>query len=555
MTNRIRIKIECSEEWINFNSYDRVEVCENGEDYTIRNSSGTYFHIPNLIKFLEEKPVGCYGNCGFSISDKSSIGFADKAPIPHKYMYECDYLGCINFVPIGSNVDIVNFISCNNMSLDAIKTLHNWLNIPPYIQHKNKSNWTLITAFFDLTVKDDVTFASRSLDHYFDNCISTLSYDCNMVIFCEKSTYDRIYSIRKKYCKEIAGNGLENTKFVIMEIEDFPLYQYKERITKNREKIPDPDPRNNPSYYLFCMARYAMLKKITKDNPFNSTHFAWINFCMSRMGLRNIELLSKCIALNRDKFSTVYIGYIQEREINSSFNFIQEGRCSMCSGFFTGNKENMFEVCDLIEKKFLYYLDLGYGHADEQLYSPVYFERPELFEVYFGDYNTMITNYVECIEHPHPAIQFLIPSSFDDSKHSLCNSACEKVYKGYLKGYYGLTDVQIVDIMRLWYASSWYLDDINTCNVILQNIRNLIKNEKFYSAICYRIRDIISFTDFHRLKDPSLKNKKLVVLNEESATKFLDLEKNIYIVYSENIPITENVLIDSNPIYRPFYLK
>ena len=136
-----------------------------------------------------------------------------------------------------------------------------------------------------------------------------------------------------------------------------------------------------------------MLKEIIELNPINSTHFCWINFCIERMGFKNLIRLSEGLAVNRDKFSTCYIDYIPESMINNLNEYFEWGRCSMCSGFFTGNKEYMYKVCDLIEDKFLQYLELGYGHADEQLYSPVYFENPELFEHYYGDYHQMITNY------------------------------------------------------------------------------------------------------------------------------------------------------------------
>ena len=43
-----------------------------------------------------------------------------------------------------------------------------------------------------------------------------------------------------------------------------------------------------------------------------------------------------------------------------------------------------------MEKKFIHYVEKGYGHADEQLYSPVYFDNPDLFEHYYGDYQQII---------------------------------------------------------------------------------------------------------------------------------------------------------------------
>ena len=101
----------------------------------------------------------------------------------------------------------------------------------------------------------------------------------------------------------------------------------------------------------------------------------------------------------------------------------------MCSGFFTGNAEYMYKVCDLIENKFLQYLELGYGHADEQLYSPVYFENPELFEQYYGDYHEMITNYKYIYDCPEKPIYNFIRNSFNNKDYKKCLECCKFVLR------------------------------------------------------------------------------------------------------------------------------
>jgi hypothetical protein len=97
----------------------------------------------------------------------------------------------------------------------------------------------------------------------------------------------------------------------------------------------------------------------------------------------------------------------------------------MCSGFFTGSADYMYKVCDLIEDAFLNYLEEGYGHADEQLFSPVYFDNPQLFEHYYGDYLQMITNYVHVYEAPEPPIHNFIQNSFRAGNYEKCKEACE----------------------------------------------------------------------------------------------------------------------------------
>lgn len=104
----------------------------------------------------------------------------------------------------------------------------------------------------------------------------------------------------------------------------------------------------------------------------------------------------------------------------------------MCSGFFTGNKKYMYEVCDKIENKFLEYLHAGYGHADEQLYSPVYFENPDLFEHYFGDYRQMITNYVHVYEKYDTVLNCFIRNSFLHGNYKKCMEGCSFLYQSVL---------------------------------------------------------------------------------------------------------------------------
>lgn len=300
------------------------------------------------------------------------------------------------------------------------------------------SNWTLVTAYFNLTKCPDASIEINKRDdnYYMSSSKSTLSLDCNLVIYCDSESLKEI----KKYRPSRLDN---KTIYYIQEFDDFKFNEkdiltfkdYRIKINDNRIKFAYHfDNRNTASYYLFCMSRYIMLKNIITHNPFKSTHFGWINFCIERMGFKNLIHLNEALSVNREKFSTCYIDYIPKTLIDNTPEYFIRGRCSLCSGFFTGNNYYMYKVCDLIEQKFLQYLQLGYGHADEQLYSPVYFENPELFEVYFGDYHQMITNYVYIYDAPEPPIYNFIRNSFKHENYKLCFQACNFVYKSYCLG-------------------------------------------------------------------------------------------------------------------------
>jgi len=304
----------------------------------------------------------------------------------------------------------------------------NYINTLNVLKPSN-DNWTLVTAYFNLTKCPDASDAIKARDqnYYLQSSVSTLSLPNNLVIYCDVESYDLIYQIRPSYLRN-------KTKYIICEFDELmysdkdgkKFKEYRDIINKNRKHKPYHfDPRNTASYYLFCMTRYHMLKETITENPFNSTHFAWINICIQRMGINNVRLLPLALSADRDKFSTTYIDYLPKELIDNEDEYWKMGRCSMCSGFFTGNKEYMYQVCDLIIDKFLYYLKLERGHADEQLYSPVYFDHPELFEHYYGDYQEMISSYVYIHYNPEKVIYHFITNAYKYGNYKKCLEACE----------------------------------------------------------------------------------------------------------------------------------
>jgi len=303
------------------------------------------------------------------------------------------------------------------------------------------SNWTLVTAYFNLTKCFDASeeINARGKDYYMSHALSTLSLPYNLIIYCDDDSIETIQSYRPKY--------LENkTRYIVRNFDEFRFKKdggflnqtfsdYRNKIIENRKNHSYHfDNRNTASYYLFCLSRYAMLKETIETNPFQSTHFCWINFCIERMGFKNLIRLAEGLDVKRDKFSTCYIDYIPEQLVKNTQEYFKWGRCSMCSGFFTGNDKYMYKVCDLIENKFLEYLDKGYGHADEQLYSPVYFENLDLFEHYYGDYNQMITNYKYIYDAPQPPIHNFIKNSYNNSNYTKCYEACKFVFNSWALG-------------------------------------------------------------------------------------------------------------------------
>ena len=307
-------------------------------------------------------------------------------------------------------------------------------------------SWTVVTGVFDLSSLPDAVdvLLERDIAHFLRHSTATLALDQPMVIFCEPKTLEALKERRPQHLHA-------KTKFIVMEFSEFPLYRYKEQILANRKAHPEIDHnRCNPSYYLLCMARYAMLKRVMEENPFESTHFAWLNICIERMGPSNVRYLPDVFTTFRDKVSTCFIDYVSYALTQNPAVYYQYGRCSLCSGFFTGRRDYLTRFCNLVEEKFLHYLKLGYGHADEQLFAPVFYENRELFEVYYGDYSEMITNYHWVRERAHEPLRLLIQRSYDGEDYTVCLDGCRKLWASFKKGYATLKDDEVLRLIRLY---------------------------------------------------------------------------------------------------------
>jgi hypothetical protein len=317
-------------------------------------------------------------------------------------------------------------------------------------------SYTVVTAYFDLTAMPDASNAikARPKDYYLQHARATLALDVPLVVYCEPSNLDSLRALRPTYL-------LRKTEFITVDFETLPMTQYRHKIRKNRvEKPYKGDERNTASYYLLCMARYALLKRTMDANPFKTENFAWLNICIERMGYTNLVHLDSVFSgpVKRERVSTAYIDYIGATELVPAQKYYEFGRCSLCSGFFTGSKPYLYEFCNRIEEKFLYYLGLGYGHADEQLFSPVYFDAPHLFDLYYGDYSSMITNYAYAYESKMP-LNYVIPKSFAKRDWTTCIKACNHMWTSLTLEKCKITDEERVKFLTMYVRCAFELND------------------------------------------------------------------------------------------------
>lgn len=272
----------------------------------------------------------------------------------------------------------------------------------PYPPRIGKGNsWTFVTAYFDLTKRPDASseIKARPQSYYLSHANMTMSLEVNLIVYCDQASLEALQSLRPAHLRD-------QTVYRVMEFSDIELVKaHYEQIAATRREKGTYDPRNTASYYLLCMARYECLLHAMEENPFGSTHFGWCNICIERMHWKSAAVLPEILREFRDKFSTCYIDYQTMAKARNLADHFKPPHCSMCSGFFTGNLYHLSTFCHKIIEKFQSMAALQLGHADEQLFSLVFFENPWLFEFYLGDYREMVVNYGYLYERPEQPVR------------------------------------------------------------------------------------------------------------------------------------------------------
>jgi hypothetical protein len=432
----------------------------------IKNTENIQTHIENLLDpIIQEKWTPIILQCPFIVFDIDPHNGTDEIEF-YQYLQKIQYSGflvCDDIWYYKPMRDIFWYNIPDETKYDVTLMGHSSgtgiISFSPEIRFPKPdlSNWTLVTAYFNLTKSTDANneIKERDINYYCNHANFTLALPYNLIVYCDEESLETIKSMRPSFLADKTRyeiRDFNNLKFKKNGAElDKTFADYRDKILDNRKNNNYYiNNRNTPSYYMFCMSKYLMLKEVTEKNTFKSTHFAWINFCIEHVGYQNLAHLEEALEVNRDKFSTCYIDYISENIVRDVPQYYWYGRCSMSSGFFTGNAEYMYKACDLIEDRFLDFLERGHGHADEQLYSAVYFDYPDIFDHYYGDYFQIITNYKYIYDAADAPLTNFVRNSFDAQNYKKCLEACKYVWKSYCLGKCNLSD-QWLDFLFIRY--------------------------------------------------------------------------------------------------------
>ena len=284
---------------------------------------------------------------------------------------------------------------------------------------------TIVTSFYNIRKREEnCELNTRKITTYLElasNFILKLPYP--LIIFVDGNDTDIINFINenRKQFKKI-------TFLRKINIEDTHYYKHLDRLTQlqNEYEIYNLDKnKDTPLYITLTNNKFYFLKSAIKMNPFDSSHFIWMDFGINHCA-RNCEKINEWILKVPDKIKQLCINpFVEDCNYKNFFKNIYH---HLGSGVFSGSSENMLKYCELFEHKTEEIYNEGWYQLEEAVMTILHRDYPHLFDLYYGDYNGIISNYFEPINNIDLIMERNIPKLILHDKVQMSSKVLEYMY-------------------------------------------------------------------------------------------------------------------------------
>ena len=266
--------------------------------------------------------------------------------------------------------------------------LERWYNV----FHKKISlmnNFVCVTALYNIGRKD------RNFEFYIENTKKLLQFKMPLIIFCNKSTYNKLKDIKREYY----------TQFIVREFEELDFY--KKHYHEIKENISKDEYKNNvkhygrpetvyPEYNIIQYSKFDFLFEV--KNIINSQHYIWIDAGVPRF----FNDIPKNKWPNYKKLNDkIIVQTFRENEIKDKFkcnfneitnNIKLKNECKMSryliigTTFVVPNKDVEW-LRNNINEKYREMLDYGFLNNEQVALEFVVKENMERFDIKINNSN------------------------------------------------------------------------------------------------------------------------------------------------------------------------
>jgi hypothetical protein len=179
-------------------------------------------------------------------------------------------------------------------------------------------------------------------------------------------------------------------------------------------------------------------------NDFNTSHYVWIDIGGCRVFGADMEAdAAAMLDSPKDKVTACYLHCRSHKQLIDIRKYCDEGWAGIAGGVFTVEKSYVSRLYAYAWGIFYEMLDNRCGHSDEQVLTYCYVRHPEIFNVYYGDYKSLLCNYHMVRKDFHVIYWYFIRNA-KNIDYKLAIDAARQCYIALLCGYFTIDDKDII---------------------------------------------------------------------------------------------------------------
>jgi hypothetical protein len=255
-------------------------------------------------------------------------------------------------------------------------------------------NPTIVTMLYNIREKEGNNDINNPLNRGLQKYCKLaseflLKLDYNLIIFTDSDEVIKYIEDERKDRYIIINERFENT-YYYKHLDILTELQRKFTILNGNVK------QETPMYIILNNNKFYFMEKAIELNPFNSNHFVWMDIGINHVA-KNPEKIEEWFFLIPDKIKQLCINpYIENIDNKIMFQNIYH---HMAGGLFSGSKDNLLKYCNLFKAKTEQIYSEDWYQIDEAVMTMIQRENPDLFDLYYGDYQGIISNYISPIHN------------------------------------------------------------------------------------------------------------------------------------------------------------
>lgn len=258
--------------------------------------------------------------------------------------------------------------------------------------------YTIVTGFFNIQ-RDKWSHYSRSLEKYKDNFRRISTIPDPMIIFVEKELYDFVLECRQ--------DKAEITTIHIITIQDlyyYPYYQQIETIMNSDDfkkdlKNPICPEICSPLYDVIMWSKIDLVARVVKNNPYQTSHFVWLDFGIHTHMFRDEMLLRPLF--NKpipNKLKFLCLSFPEPADLKIS-TYYKSNNVRLAGTSFSGDAHHMLLLETHVKTEVDRCLSQKVVDSDQAVFTQIYLQHPQLFDLHYGDWAQLLTNYYGLTEN------------------------------------------------------------------------------------------------------------------------------------------------------------